>query len=343
MESLSFVDWMRQALHDPESGYYAARVRTVGRAGDFSTSASAGGVLSEAIANWLREETGSRHVVRTVIEAGGGDGSLSAEVRRRLGWWRRHALDWCMVETSPRLRQHQQAKLGTSRVRWFKSMSEALHSCGGRALLFHNELVDAFAVRVLQWNEGLARWDELWLRNESGTWREEWKPSPPDEAAAHDHVALSPSQWCTVPLRDRQRIELHADYCQWLRNWAPEWRAGAMLTVDYGAAFPQLYHRRPHGTVRAYFHHQRLTGEEVYARMGRQDITADVNFTDLAAWGESLGWETVHLTTQHKFLQSHVKRSGACVAQDAAAAFLADDHGAGSAFKVLLQRVRDEA
>ena len=114
-----------------------------------------------------------------------------------------------------------------------------------------------------------------------------------------------------------------------------------MLTVDYGDLFPQLYHRRPRGTLRAYLRHQRLTGTEVYANMGRQDITADVNFTDLMNWGESLGWETQDFCTQREFLLRHVPATVARATTDPAVAHVTDEHGAGGAFKVLVQRVRD--
>jgi SAM-dependent MidA family methyltransferase len=104
-----------------------------------------------------------------------------------------------------------------------------------------------------------------------------------------------------------------------------------MLTIDYGDEMPALYRRRPRGTLRAYFHHQRFEGVEVWHRFGRQDITADVNFTDLRAWTERLGWRTRALETQADFLAAH----GAVHAglHDAA---LADHTGAGGAFKVLV-------
>lgn len=62
-----------------------------------------------------------------------------------------------------------------------------------------------------------------------------------------------------------------------------------MLVVDYGGKTDEIYNRRPAGTLRAYRGQQRLTGDEVYELPGRQDITADVNFDDLAMWGQELG------------------------------------------------------
>jgi SAM-dependent MidA family methyltransferase len=77
-----------------------------------------------------------------------------------------------------------------------------------------------------------------------------------------------------------------------MQAMAPSWHEGAMLTIDYGGAAKESYHRRPAGTLRAYRNQERLHGDSVYELPGRQDITADVNFEDLAMWAGELGWET---------------------------------------------------
>ena len=53
---MPFREWMRRALFDPERGYYSHHARTVGRRGDFSTSATTGTALGEAVASWLKGE-----------------------------------------------------------------------------------------------------------------------------------------------------------------------------------------------------------------------------------------------------------------------------------------------
>ena len=78
-------------------------------------------------------------------------------------------------------------------------------------------------------------------------------------------------------------------------------REGAMLSVDYGGTAGEIYDRRPQGTLRAYRGQQRLTGAGVYELPGRQDITADVNFDDLARWAREFGWETGELKPLEKF------------------------------------------
>ena len=72
---------MERALHDPNHGYYARKIRGIGRRGDFTTAPMLSGLPARAIANWaLRamRETDCRHL----IEIGPGDGRLAAAVRK---------------------------------------------------------------------------------------------------------------------------------------------------------------------------------------------------------------------------------------------------------------------
>jgi SAM-dependent MidA family methyltransferase len=76
----------------------------------------------------------------------------------------------------------------------------------------------------------------------------------------------------------------------------------------------------------------------VYARFGKQDLTADVNFSDLTEWGLQLGWENNRLTTQREFLQTwcpHPKSGENDLILDS-------PEGAGAAFKVLEQQPRKQ-
>jgi SAM-dependent MidA family methyltransferase len=312
--------YMQEALYHPEHGYYARNIRTVGRRGDFSTSASLGEALGSGIARWLWQNRlpgpdGTWHV----IEAGAGSGELARTVLRRLGLWKRLRLVYHIVETSPVLRTEQQRALPQFRVRWHDSMQEALDACQGRALIFSNELIDAFPCRVFE--RGDSSWREVGLRIEEGRIFECAIDRPIPASSALD------AAWPAG-----QRIEVQVSAAEWMASWAASAKDARLLTIDYGGAPADVYHRRPQGTLRAYFHHQRQDGIEVYRRFGRQDITCDVNFTDLSAWGERCGWRTASLSTQAQFLAAHgAVHSGLHDAQ------LADHTGAGGAFKVLIQ------
>ncbi len=326
---------MEQALFHPATGYYAKRIRTVGRSGDFSTSATINGLLGTAIAGWLKEGSSTEPRVHHVIEVGAGDGSLSQAVRQALGWWTRRKFSWAIVESSSRLTELQKSKLSDPKVRWFPNMTEALTACAGSAFIFHNELMDALPVSLVQWDASASTWQEVWLRESSGRWVEELRPHQIVASHREHFSALNPGNWESIPIRDGQRVELPTGAFQWLADWSPGWRSGAMLTIDYGDVFPALYRRRPKGTLRAYAAHQTLTGPSIYENMGRQDITADVNFTDLRNWAQTRQWIQEPLETQRNFLLRHTPRNAT---SDPASRFLLDEFGAGNAFKVLQQR-----
>ena len=102
--------------------------------------------------------------------------------------------------------------------------------------------------------------------------------------------ALPHSTAFDVDWPEGQQIEVFEAAREWMRSMAPLWHEGAMLVIDYGGTTGSVYHRRPHGTLRAYRNHQRLEGDAVCDMPGLQDITADVNFSDLSAWARNLGW-----------------------------------------------------
>jgi SAM-dependent MidA family methyltransferase len=247
-----------------------------------------------------------------------------------LGWWQRRRLRWHLVETSPVLRLQQQSRLGAGRMRWHDSMEQALAACGGRAVIFSNEVPDAFPVTLLEWQDG--QWREVWLEiNSAGGLVETIRPWSCQDGAA---AALRPRDG---DFRPAQRVEFPSAWAAWLAGWRPQWHAGRMLTIDYGGPFAEVYARRPAGTLRAYLRHERKTGIRIYESMGRQDITADVCVDDLTRIGESNGLKTLGWQTQREFI---LKRSGR-PPKTREEVQLLDESGAGAAFFVLEQVAGD--
>ena len=340
--TISLERFMQEALYHPSCGYYAAHVTKLGREGDFSTSATLHPALGAAIARWTAAHAVEvRHARRWhVIELGGGSGALAASVWRSLGWLRRRGLTYHIVELSPRLQAVQRqrlAKLGRQVV-WHQAIGPALDQAQGRALIFSNEFVDAFPCVQLQRDEPSGKWREVCVH-----WPDD--AARPSETFAAWPRASDPSSATSSALTAAhppgQRVEVHFSFRRWLESWRARWLSGRMLTIDYGDEMPALYARRPGGTLRAYCRQQRFSGAEVYERFGRQDLTADVNFTDLRHWGEELELATAGLLTQRAFLMQWLpRRMLRRASADAHLAFLLQEDGAGTAFKVLEQMAR---
>ena len=316
-------------LYHPSAGLYRIDCPARGRAGHFTTCPRIDPAIGEAIAAWLVDE----HELALgaprrwhAIEVGGGDGALAQTVLGALPAKLRAGLTYHMVEQGPRAESLARERLG-SKASWAASMSDALRRARGEALVFSNELVDAFPPVALERRRG--RWLEthLALRGEQLV-----------------EVLCEPGPWATrdgplsllalegVP--ERARAEAHPSYHRWLRSWAPLWARGAMLTIDYGGSCEELYGRGGGGTLRAYYKSQRVDGRDgLYERLGLQDLTCDVNFTDLVAWGEGLGFETIGLWTQRDFVLGR-----GAVDPRPGLAFIASAGGAGFHYRVLAQR-----
>src|SRR4051812_44618779 len=75
---------MELALYDPAFGYYARVAKRSGRAGDFFTSVDVGplfgGLLAEQFAEMARILASPSDARFDLVEAGAGDGRLSADV-----------------------------------------------------------------------------------------------------------------------------------------------------------------------------------------------------------------------------------------------------------------------
>jgi SAM-dependent MidA family methyltransferase len=316
-------EWMRLALFDPLHGYYTTQIRDVGRGGDFSTAPSKTSLPARAVRAWLgkvyREHPALSGVPLT--EIGAGAGNFAREFRRRFPIPRPLQI----IEISPRLREMQRRRAGGFRLRWFDSPRSVLEASSGRAVFFANELIDAFPCSVFQKCEN--GWREVGLRIEGDKVHEVLLPPqnlPPSGLLAPETFGSHPPG---------ARVETHETFRSWLAEWVPEAVAVDCLLMDY----PRASRMPLSGTLRGYWRQQRITGREIYARFGKQDLTADVYFPDILRWAEELGAEILAHTTLAAFLKEHLPVRARSEAE--AARFL-DAGDAGGAFEVIHMRIK---
>lgn len=311
-----FDRFMELALYDPVHGYYSAQMETVGRRGDFSTSATLDDSLARALARWIRAEAEALQLGHpTIIELGSGTGRLARSILRRFRPWEK--LRYYVVDIGTRNRP-------SGRIKPFNSVKGALNAAGGVAILFSNEFVDAFPCR--RFVHVKSGWDEIWIELHDGRWLERAMPAQ----VYPESGALSPA----LPLG--QIVEIHESYHFWLKELSSSLQRGALLTIDYGGSVLEDYRGKLSGTLRAFFRHQRLEGMEIYRRPGQQDLTADVNFEDLRHWGHALGFSEIDYASQRNFVGKWYP--DALKRDNPPRRFVLDPSGAGTAFKVLHQR-----
>ncbi len=270
----TFEQFMQRCLHDPQRGYYAKNIRAIGSRGDFTTAPQLAEAPAKAIAAWAAKAM-RFHKTSHLIEIGPGMGTLSKQILRYLPLTLRFTTKLHLVDSSPTLLTHQKNTLG-KRASFYSSIHEALKSCDGHAVIYSNELVDAFPVRLFQKTQ--TDWKEIALVHTDKQTQEIFinPPSLPQSSIFNGDFPVG------------QRVEVHESYQKWLQSWLSLWQGGEMLTIDYGSLVKALYHRRPQGSLRGYLLQQRIDGSAIYQNPGLQDLTADVNFTDLIEWGEPL-------------------------------------------------------
>ena len=158
--------------------------------------------------------------------------------------------------------------------------------------ILSNELLDAFPVHRVRMDAGTLRELRVAIESDVADGYEGMlteipgDPSTPALAARLSDVG--------VALADRQTAEVCLLYDAWARAvarlLAP---SGFVLTIDYGRAAADLYDpaARPDGTLVTYRDHRQT--DAPFLDVGRQDITAQVDFTAAQAAGEAAGLSTI--------------------------------------------------
>ena len=320
---LRFDRFMELALFHPVHGYYTRRIKGIGKSGDFSTSTTLSPVLGKAIFRWLVAEAkylGLDPLV--IIEPGVGTGALAKVILSQMPLWNR--VRYFGIDLRPESAILDESVSRRRRFRLVDSMESALQDAHGKAIVISNEFVDAFPCRRLVRSE--TAWADVYLRYDDDQWRQELSPAPISVACSALNAGFAVGQ----------TIEVHESFREWLASVSVKLGTGAILTIDYGGRPEEIYHRRPEGTVRAYFRQERIEGVDIFRRPGYQDLTADVNFVDLQGWGDSVALKTVDYLTQREFVARW--NPNALERADAAVLFTLNENGAGTAFKVLHQR-----
>jgi SAM-dependent MidA family methyltransferase len=288
---ISFAEYMRMALYEPNHGYYVTGDDKMGWEGDYYTSTDLSALFAHCMARQLKqmwEQLGSP-VHFCVLEQGAGRGNLATEVK-----------NWASQEDSVFAAALDYRKSD------IKVGQDALHTQiadFAPAVILSNELVDAFPVHIVEKKGEILH--ELYVTIEHGHFAETFDESA--DTALVEYLEHFKIPWRTFPDGWRAEINLEAytwmqQACQLLLGSSPKRKKrGFLLAIDYGDSAKQLYTPdRYHGTLASYYQHQFT--DRPLARPGAQDITAHVNFTALIEAGRQQGLHLQTFTTQRKWL-----------------------------------------
>ena len=226
---------------------------------------------------------------------------------------------------------------GHAPVQWVRTDGLPLRGVVG--CFISNELVDAFPVHRFEVVDGEVLEVYVTINDEDELAEVLDEPSTP--------LLRERLNSLDRRLEDGHRGEVNLRVKAWLNSVARALAKGFIITIDYGYAVSELYSaRRRYGTLQTYFRH--TEGSSPYRRVGRQDISAHVDFTLLQEEGLVAGLNTLAHMTQADWLrlmgmESLMKKlRSASVSQHERSANVMALHelmkpdGLGS-FKVLLQ------
>lgn len=303
---ISFAEYMELVLYEPEHGYYATNVANIGMHGDFFTSPHLGADFGELLGELFLEmwQALGEPTKFTLVEMGAGQGVLAADLLayvRRLHPGFFEALEYTIVEKSAALVAEQRQRLGSfaeqsGKLRWSTLAEIEPGSVSG--CFFANELVDAFPVHQFVIAEGKLQQIYVTVQStEDGIVFEEVSGEPSTPIAEFfELIGLEPRT-----LGEGYRSEVNLLALDWLEAVAERLSRGYLLTIDYGHTTSQYYHpTRRTGTLQCYYQH--TVHDNPYLHVGRQDLTAHVNFTALERQAECCGLSNLGLTRQSLLL-----------------------------------------
>ncbi len=290
--SISFADYMQQALYEPGLGYYMAGAQKFGEAGDFVTAPEISPLFGQCIAQSCRSLFAA--LPTSILELGAGSGKLASSIVMALSDVTN--LEYLILEPSAELQLRQQQNLQAAlsaeqyaAVSWLTALPESF-----TGIVIANEVMDALPVERIKVGEVLQQARVVW---KNGQLSECFADAPDylQDDWAHVHQELN------VPLPDGYQTELALLLGPWLSSIADSIEVGALLLIDYGYPRQEYYaDERVKGSLACY--HQHRMHDDAFWWPGLQDITAHVDFTRVVEQGTSNGLELLGYTSQSSFL-----------------------------------------
>ena len=286
---IRFDHFMELALYSEDGGYYRTGTPT-GFYGDFLTSPYSHSAFGALIAHKLFEmwESMMRPEIFWTIELGAGSGKLKKDViahSSELGADFAKALFYVGLD----YRKPNQIEAPNNWV-----IANSLPFCEFPGVFLANELVDAMPVRrAIQYHGQLL---EIYVSvSENGNFVETYKEDKGNELKLRLNnlgITLNEGHVGEFNLGVNHLMDSLYDLLQ----------VGFVLMIDYGHLAEDYYaESRSKGTLRCYYQH--TVNMNPYAKVGKQDIGAHVEFTSERNSAVSSGVSVQEFTDQATFLE----------------------------------------
>jgi SAM-dependent MidA family methyltransferase len=342
---ITFAEFMQDALYS-EHGFFTNHA-VVGRDQSFDTYAENvpfGYALAKQITE-MWEKMGKPDKF-SIVEMGAGSGAL---VKNIIAYIQQNepalfkSLDYVIVEISPKLKKAQEetlekefSSLDNVPVRWSKGTAFDLSKLKDiEGIFLSNEMPDNFPIHRVKKVQGQIK--EIYTVFKDGKFQDEAGPIASQDLQDYvDSLEVEIKEGVEVPVNLNLRI--------WQENLGRALKKGFVITIDYGGKIEEV-------TQNPYAVWNKETNaiedntkkmEYIYKNCGSCDITAEVNFYDIADWGRKNGLQVQGYTLQRDFLwnmdfdgiSDDLTRKGVIIPRRKS---IANDIATNFHFKVLIQ------
>lgn len=290
---ITFADFMQIALYNPSFGYYTTKYNKIGKSGDFVTAPEISSLFGYSLSRQLKQILS---LVKNpiILEFGAGTGKLCVDILTELEKTQELPDFYYILEVSGELQAIQKQFVSKKiphllhKIKWLSNFPENLID----GVIIANEVLDAMPVNRFMYNSsGLT---EGYITVENEELREIFLPC--NNINLQDYVKefINPNFVNYIS-------EANLMVKSWLQELSHVLNKGAVFIIDYGFPAHEYYHPdRNGGTIMC--HYQQKAHPNPLVNLGKQDITAHVNFTHIAEIALTYGFNVSGFTNQASFL-----------------------------------------
>lgn len=288
---ISFADFMRMALYEPQLGYYSGGAKKFGMGGDFVTAPEISPLFAQSfarqVAQVLAETQGD------ILELGAGTGRLAVDMLLALQDLDQLPEQYFILEVSAHLRQVQQEKIRAALpeeladcVVWLDTLPKNFVG-----IMLGNEVLDAIPVHLIHRTaqclcERGVSFDKDFI----------WQDKPMSSGSLYEAADV-------LSLPEGYLTEICPAASGLIASLAQALERGVILMVDYGFPAHEYYHpQRNFGTLMCHYQHH--AHPDPFLSVGLQDITSHVDFTRIAQAGVDAGLDLSGFCSQAQWLMN---------------------------------------
>lgn len=294
--SITFHDYMHMALYEPGLGYYQQQETILGRYGDFVTAPELTSLFGKTLSRQILDIVQHLTPDFNLMEIGPGRGKLMLDLLTGLHEQNKCPKQTYLVETSESLIAQQQNTLKdlNSSITWLCEPQGAFEG-----IIIANELIDALPVHRVRMGKQPKEWYVTLDDKHNLRWHLDELSTSKLSQALDKLNATRESSW-----PEHYDTEINLNQERVLHKLSQCLSKGVVLFIDYGFDRNQYYlDERDQGTLMTHQAHR--SDSDPLKEPGKKDITAHVDFTQLALDAIHHGFSLLGYTTQAHFLLSN--------------------------------------